>query len=278
MKCMPLPIADEDLQTAIDPEIGGEKQLYVSMEPWQFVADVFQPQENSGVLTLNPLFEFEEGEPLDLQLVVYKVGARSDVPIAVTFGVTFADGSEGHATATFNIPTREANQSCTIPQGTAVDVNGAGNEATSQIEAVNSIISIVGGDVGNAYKLIALPDDSTFTRVGFVTTAGLKLPVSASVAIADGLDGSAAIKRGRSEAGMLSAKAGYIDYLSGLARVNGLFVTAKIEAWKDERVLTERTYLDRWKAVANPDRGDGNTVVEADAQGNFQTFAIFTAP
>jgi hypothetical protein len=60
--------------------------------------------------------------------------------------------------------------------------------------------------------------------------------------------------------------------------VNGLFVTAKIETWKDERVLTERTYIDRWKAMANPDRGDGNTVVEADTQGNFQTFAVFTAP
>ena len=277
MKCMPPPVEDEDLQTAIDPEIGGEKQLYVSMDPWQFIADIQQPAEASGVLTLNPLFSLSDNGPLDLQLLSYN-GARSDEDIVVTFGVTFDDGTNGQATATFAVPARSGNQSPTVPAGMAVDVNGAGNKATNQIASVNSIVSVVGGDVGNKFKLVAMPDDSTFSRVGFVTTAGLKLPVSTSVAIPDGLDGSAAIKRGRSEAGTLQAKAGYIDYMNGLARVNGLFVTAKIETWKDERVLTERTYIDRWKAMANPDRGDGNTVVEADTQGNFQTFAVFTAP
>ena len=279
MKCTPTAIQDEDLQTAIDPEIGGEKQLYVSMEPWQFLADVFQPQESSGVLTMNPLFNEEDAGPLDLQLLVFNTGARSDENIVVTFDVTFADETEGQAAATFSIPARAGNQSTTVPAGMGADVNAVDPaNAGKQIIAVNDIASVVGGDVGNRYKLVAMPDDATFSRVGFVTTAGLKLPISASVPIADGLDGSAAIKRGRSEAGSMAAKAGYIDYLNGLARVNGLFVSAKIEVWKDERVLTERTYLDRWKAMANPDRGDGNTVVEADAQGNFQTFGIFTAP
>jgi len=114
--------------------------------------------------------------------------------------------------------------------------------------------------------------------VGFVTEAGLKLPVSGSVAIADGLDGSAAIKRGRSEPGSMSAKSHYIDYFNGLGRINGFFSSAMIEVWKDDRVLTERVMIGRWKAMANPNRGDGNDVVSADAEGNFQEFAIFVAP
>ena len=42
MKCSPAPIADSDLQTAIDPEIGAEKQLFVSYNPWNYLGDIAQ--------------------------------------------------------------------------------------------------------------------------------------------------------------------------------------------------------------------------------------------
>ena len=396
MKCTPLPIADADLQTAIDPEIGAEKQLFVSYEPWNYLADLAQtsvggtlqvttatcvgevtgagnalvtvtgagiagspvalnvavalddtpalyapklaaainangaiaalyeaasnganvvltalmPAANDGTLnvaiatgtaegitaapnsvlttagvaaggatyTPNPIaIPAAEGEGFDLQLVSTN-GALSASEMVATFGVVFADDTEGSAVATFAIPARAVNQAFSIPAGTAADLMGVGAGALKQIASITGLTSITGGYVGNQFKLVALPDAASYSLVGFVTEAGLKLPVSGSVAIADGFDGSAAIKRGRSEPGTLTAKSHYIDYMTGLARINGFFVTARIYVMKDDRVLTERTIIGRWKAMCNPTRGDGNDPVMGDAEGAFQEFAVFVAP
>jgi len=394
MKCSPLPIADADLQTAIDPEIGAEKQLFVSYDPWNYIGDIAQtfagtvqvttatcagvvedagnaavtitgaliagspvvlavavaaddtpalyapkiaaainlnaaiaalyvassigatviltaisPAANDGTLNIaiatgtatgitaapdsaettagvigsgaytpNPIaIPAAPGAGFDLQLLSTN-GSLSACEIVALFGVIFADATVGTATATFAIPVRAINQASSVPAGTAVDVAGVGTGAAKQIAAITSLISIVGGYVGNQFKLVALPDAASYSLVGFVTEAGLKLPVSGSVAIADGFDGSAAIKRGRSEPGTLTAKSHYIDYMTGLARINGFFVSGRIDVLKDDRVLTERTIIGRWKAMCNPTRGDGNDPVMGDAEGAFQEFAIFVAP
>jgi hypothetical protein len=394
MKCSPAPIADSDLQTAIDPEIGAEKQLFVSYNPWNYLGDIAQifggtpqvttatcagevteagnaavtvtgagiagspvavpvavavddtptlyaakiaaainlnaaiaalyvasssgtkviltaiaPAANdatlniaiatgtatgitaapdsadttagaigTGTYTPNPIaVPAAPGAGFDLQLISTN-GALSACEIVALLSVVFADSTAGTATATFAIPARAVNQASSVPAGTAVDIAGVGGGAGKQIASITGLVSIVGGYVGNQFKLVALPDVASYSLVGFVTEAGLKLPVSGSVAIADGFDGSAAIKRGRSEPGSLTAKSHYIDYMSGLARINGFFVTGRIDVLKDDRVLTERTIIGRWKAMCNPTRGDGNDPVMGDAEGSFQEFAIFVAP
>ena len=284
MKCSPAPIADADLQTAIDPEIGAEKQLFVSYNPWNYLGDIAQTLagvgdvDGAGTYTPNPIAVAAAPDSgFDLQLISTN-GALSVEEIVATFGVTFADATVGTATATFAIPARAVNQAFSIPAGTAVDLIGVGAGAAKQIATITGLTSITGGYVGNQFKLVALPDATSYSLVGFVTEAGLKLPVSGSVPIADGFDGSAAIKRGRSEPGTLTAKSHYIDYMSGLARINGFFVTARIDVLKDDRVLTERTIIGRWKAMCNPTRGDGNDPVMGDAEGAFQEFAVFVAP
>ena len=153
--------------------------------------------------------------------------------------------SHKSAALAWAIPARAVNQASSVPAGTAVDIAGLAGGAGKQIAAITGLLSIVGGYVGNQFKLVALPEVASYSLVGFVTEAGLKLPVSGSVAIADGFDGSAAIKRGRSEPGSLTAKSHYIDYMSGLARINGFFVTGRIDVLKDDRVLTERTIIGR---------------------------------
>ena len=232
----------------------------------------------TGTYTPNPIaVAAASGAGFDLQLLSTN-GALSACEIVATFGVVFADDTAGTAAATFAIPARAVNQASCVPAGTAVDIAGLAGGAGKQIASITGLLSIVGGYVGNQFKLVALPDADSYSLVGFVTEAGLKLPVSGSVAIADGFDGSAAIKRGRSEPGSLTAKSHYIDYMSGLARINGFFITARIDVLKDDRVLTERTIIGRWKAMCNPTRGDGNDPVMGDAEGSFQEFAIFVAP
>ncbi len=112
---------------------------------------------------------------------------------------------------------------------------------------------------------------------GAVTEAGLKLNISKSIAIPDRFDGSAFMKRGHSEPGSLSIKARYVDYMDGLGRMNGHFVTARIDVLKDDHLLTERTVLFQYKPAASPNRGDGDAEVTADSEGNFQAFATFVA-
>ena len=231
-----------------------------------------------GTYTPNPIaIPAAKRSGFDLQLVSTN-GALSASEMVATFRRHLRGCHRWHGIATFAIPARAVNQAFSIPAGTAADLMGVGAGAPSKSPSITSLISITGGYVGNQFKLVALPDAASYSLVGFVTEAGLKLPVSGSVAIADGFDGSAAIKRGRSEPGTLTAKSHYIDYMTGLARINGFFVTARIDVIKDDRVLTERTIIGRWKAMCNPHRGDGNDPVMGDAEGAFQEFAVFVAP
>lgn len=277
MKYAPAAIADIDIPSAETPELGGESKAYVSFEPWRLIADIKQPVADSGVATMNQAFDLPVGGH-DLQMVSVN-GARSAVELVMTLGVTFADNSTGTATATFAIPARSKNQSFWIPQGIAVDVMGVGAGAGKKIKYVNpTLTSVVGGDTNNIFMLVALPEEATYSLIGCVRNKNAVLPIPKSKSIACGMNGSAFVKTARSEPGTLTISQAYVDYMDGLARINGHFVTVRIDTLKDERLLTERTVVARFKGMSSPNRGDGDDEVEASAEGNFQEFAVFVAP
>lgn len=275
----PASITADDLETALAPAIGGERKVYVSEETVDHVADIRQPEENSGIKTMNTAYALPAAGK-HLAVIVDRAGARSaNSVMSIQFNVTFADSSTGTATATFSIPARSANQKKSMPQGTAVDLlPDSGGNLLKKIKTLGEIAAVVGGDVNNRFVVVAVPDlDADFSFVGCTNQSNFKLPIGNSLPIACGLNPSAFVKRGRGEAGTLNVIEKYSDYLHGLTRMNGLFVTAVVELWKDERVLTDRFLLANWRPMASPEIGDGDDVATATGEGNFSMFGVFTA-
>lgn len=271
----PTDISAADLQIALDPEIGGEIKVYASYDPWVIAGQLTQPEENSGVLALEATFD--NNADRDFQVVVDRTGMRSDVELVISLNVRFADSTDGVAEATFAVPARSHNQKFSVGQGTAVDLIGTGDDSAKKVKQILGVASVVGGEAGNRFQIVAVPDEDKFFLIGCTDEAGLTLPLGASLAIACGLNASAHVKRGRGEPGQLTVTEKYVDYMHGLGRLNGHFCTAKVEAYKDERVLTERIVVHKWKPMASPSAGEGDDTVTAQAQGNFQEFAVFTA-
>jgi hypothetical protein len=279
MRYNPTDIPSADLETALSPAIGGEAKVYVSETPWGSVGDVLMPAENSGILTLHNAYSLP-GAGKDLALIVDRAGAvsASGVLLEVTFNVTFDDNTGGTAKASYAIPGRAGNQGFSLPRGAAIDVIpvGGGNLA-KKIKQVNFVTSVAGGAANNRFELVALPELASYYLVGCTNQANFKLPVGSSLPIPCGLNPSRYTKRGRGEPGTLNVIEKYSDYLDGLTRLNGLFVTAMVEISKDERVLTDRFVLSHWHPMASPQIGDGDDIATADGEGNFSQFAVFTA-
>jgi hypothetical protein len=271
-------IAAADLETALSPAIGGEAKVYVSETPWGSVGDVRQISETSGILALHTAYSLPSAGR-DLALIVDRAGApsASGVLLEVTFAVQFDDSTMGTARASYTIPARAANQGWSLPRGTAIDVIpvGAPNLA-KKIKAVYNA-SVTGGAANNRFELVALPEQASYYLVGCTNQANFKLPVGSSLPIPCGLNPTRFTKRGRGEAGTLNVIEKYSDYLDGLTRLNGLFVTAMVEISKDERVLTDRFVLQNWHPTASPELGDGDDIATATGEGNFSQFAVFTA-
>lgn len=270
----PLPIDAADLEAALAPAIGGEHIVKVSEQPWGHVADINQPAADSGVATMDVAYDLPNTGKI-LQLVVDRSGARSDAEMALTLNVTFDNDAPGTVTATFDVPERVPNQSFNFPQGAAAEFIPSVPNRT--VKAVLGVAGMVGGATANRFQIVALPDLSSFVRVGCTDQANFKLPVGSSISIPCGLNPSRFTKRGRGEPGSLNVSERWTDYLTGLTRINGFFCSAMVEIIKEERILTDRFVVNNWRPMASPQIGDGDDVVKADAEGNFSDYAVFTA-
>lgn len=269
----PAAILPEDLEAALAPAIGGEHIVKVTEEPWGHVADLLQPEAASGVMTLDTGYELPDTGKV-LQIMVDRSGARSSVEMSVTLGVTFADDTTGTATATFTIPDYVPNQSFNLPIGAGVEFIPSVDKL---IKLVNTVNSVVGGAVNNKFQIVALPNLDSFVRVGCTDQANFKLPVGSSISIPCGLNPSRYTKRGRGEPGTLTVSERWTSYLTGLTRLNGFFCSAMVEIVKEERIVTDRIVVNRWRPMAGPNIGDGDDVVKADGEGSFSDFVVFTA-
>lgn len=268
------PISSADLAVAKQKTIGAEYIAKINYDGWTDVASILMQNPTSGTLAASAGF-VAPGAGLDV-VVRCQGGVRSLGPLAITLAVTFADTTTGSAVATFTPPSWSKDQTFNFPQGFAVDLIGTGGSSAKKIASVDGLTSITNGASGNRFELIALPDVSTdYVEIACMKSADPKLNVTKSVAIPCRYDGSSDVKKGRSEPGSLTVVSRYNIYGDGLLRLNGQAVTAELEVWKEDQVLTERYLFEHWRPMANPKIGDGDAETDVTAEGMFERFCIF---
>jgi hypothetical protein len=260
-----------DAAVANSPELGGESRLSMSYEDFGVIGEITQAAPNSGTFAAQvPAFSYEStGNDLAL---LCKTAVRSSVPVVITFGVTFGDNTTGTATATFSIPSYSQNQSYNLPAGLAVDVNGVGGGAAKTIKIINSM-TVVGGAANNVFQLVSLP--STWYPIGCAKKKDMTPNVPKAVPIACGLNASAFTKYGLSDPGQLDLEALHFTYADGLTRFQGDRASAKVDVYKDGRVLSERVIMGGFRAAVKNPKGDGNDEARDTTTGFFEIFAVF---
>ena len=288
MKCNIPPVPVAYLDVSQSPEIGVETRLSYSRQPMTRLCIVQQDDVDSGVLTPDPTYlppATGNGPALsgsDVQLACASEIVSLE-PIQVTLGVMFDDGTLGSGIGIIQPSALQLDQGDGFPVVTAADLQllkaGVDVTLTRSVNSVTSLLSIVGGDVGNQFYLLDCPDLASYTLVQNVNNRDVQVPVSKAVNIPSGYDGARWIKKGRSEPPKLDIKANYIGFGQGLPRIAGQRVTIMMETWKDDRVLTERMIVGGYRPDVKIGKPDGNGMAEATATGEFETgsFAVFQA-
>lgn len=156
---------------------------------------------------------------------------------------------------------------------TVVGTITARTNAARGIRTVTGVNSIVGGRDGNRFLLVSFPED--FVDVNCTTEKNPTLPISKTVAIGCGYNGSRWIKKGVSEPASLELTEKYKGALEGLMRLNGQRCTAMMEVWKEDYLLTERMIFGNWRPSTQPRKPDGEGNAEGRATGNYEIFGFF---
>lgn len=198
-----------------------------------------------------------------------------NVTVAGTGGTVTKNGATGQAVATFAPPDTAQDQSFNFPPGLAVDLIGTAGNSTAKIVSVNSLVSITGGAAGDKFYVAACPEASSYVEVACVTDKTIDIPTPKSIAIPCRFNGARWVKKGRSEPPNLEFKAKHGSYGDGLSRANGHRVTVKMEARKDDRILTERLIFGGYRPTVKLNKPDGDGEADATATGMYELFAAF---
>ncbi|MDE2105594.1 MAG: hypothetical protein KGL39_50675 [Patescibacteria group bacterium] len=283
MKYLPAAVANSDIQLATDPYLGGEFQVFLSDTPVIRLGDISMTTSgNGGAVATYASYTAKAGATIvgagaDLQ-IVSEDRLTSAVNCIVTLNVVDDLGATTTATGTFAPPTRASNQGSNFGRGYAVDLQVASGVAR-KIASITGLASIVGGSRGCKFSIYQLPELATYVLVGATTEKNFNTKSRAAVGIDIGMEGDAAVKRGKTKKGELTIDTKFGSMADGLARFDGARCTALLVGMKDE-VLTEQNlvfanFIPSVEVTAP--EGDGESMANS-ATGKFMDHLFFVAP
>jgi hypothetical protein len=136
------------------------------------------------------------------------------------------------------------------------------------------VVSCANMTVGNTFQVYSTPLDADFVFIDATTSKGGQFNLPSIVEIPDGYNAAGYTKLGRSESNKLSI--GFRDrgYLEQLNRFNGCQGTLRMDVIKDGAVLSQRLLYSGYFVRSATERGDGDDLVEAKAEGPYDQFLI----
>lgn len=269
-------LSASDVVIASKPALGGEFVALLSAgDSWEL--GVFQTQAaNSGVWTPDAYAASQLLANPNNLVVVAETSVKDTGDIVITVNGTDQNGANLSATATIAPINWAKNQSVAFPTGTAWDV--LPGDLTKKFKTILSI-SIACTQVarGASFKVMSLPDISTFTEVGYTNDKNFNTRAPEAEAIQDRLDESAAVKPGMRPKGELTIKSKYVTLGDGMAKFAGVRCVAALELRKENLVLTERLIFTGFVPMVKPSAGNGKDQSDFDASGIYEKLAIFIA-
>jgi hypothetical protein len=259
------------------PTFGGENKVYLSRTPGIEVGSFEVQGLNSGTYTADPVNPaLLSATPSHLIAVVDNEmdGGASNVVITVT-GTNSADAPIT-GTATYAPVAWHRDQTRYWGQGQAVPVEVTADAKFKTITGVT--VTNAAGAATAIIKLFGVPDQSTFTLVACQDQADFTTKANPAKEIPCGMDGSAFVKRGRSEPGKLTINSKAVDFGDGLMKYNGATnITAMIKVVKEGTLETGRIYFFGYTVTAKGSNPDGDGFSMFEAEGLYEDLGGITA-
>lgn len=267
----PTVIAATDYPIARRPSFGAEMLVSLSSEETYELGQVYMEAVASGTWEADvPNAAVLLADPSDIVVMVSpEVKSAAQVVVTVT-GTNSADGALT-GTATIKPPAWVPNQTFDFGEGYAVDV-----VAASAFKTITGV-TFTQGSKGGKLRLFKLPALDTFSLVGVTTAKDFTPKTRTPKPIADGLDGSAFVKFGRTAPGTLSITQKFVSFSDGLMRFAGRRCTAVAVVEKEETLITERLIFGNFVPPAKIAFPDGDDEATNSAEGMFEAFFVFSA-
>ena len=271
-----LAITTSQVDAARKPEIGVESKVFFAPENCVLRGTVDCTGATTGVYTSAGGADIPTAGR-DVVLRIHSPNCKGLTgAMAVTFNVTLEGAITDTAVATFDLPTWSGagglNQ---FPIGICADLVPAtiGNIA-KKVTAIGSLVSVANMVVGNQFQVYQTPLVTDFVEIEACTTKGGAFNLPEPVPVPSGYNPAAWMKIGRGTIEKLSV--GFADrgYLEQLNRFNGAQGCLRIDAVKDGFITAQRLLYSGWFVRCSTERGDGDAIVEAKAEGSYEQFMI----
>lgn len=271
-----LSITAAQVDAARKPEIGVESGVWFAPENCVLLGSV----EASAAAVATYTSAGGAGIPTGGRDVVVRCSSQGLTGVAgsamtVKLNVTYDDDTTGTATATFHIPTYTPTSVNKFPLGMVSDlVPDAPGDAAKKVKTVTSLNAVSNQMAGNRFEVWTTPNEADFVFIDCTTSKAGQFKMPSVVNIACGYDGAAYTKFGRSEPKPLNI--GFRDRgpLEQLNRFAGHSGTVRIDVKKDGYIHSNRIFYSGFRVVPTSDRGEGDDVVEAKAEGTYEQFFV----
>ena len=261
---------------AQNPEIGVDSVVLAS--PVEVVKLGTIMLDALGVATWYPKAGASFGAGLDVHLRL-ESEILADAAPTVELNVTLV-GVEPPTTAlaTLAVPSWVADQNHIYPVGHALDFvpQGTGN-GSKLVTAITGVHAVTNAPASAEFSVWGSFAASNFIEIGYKRGTEGEYNVPASVAIADGYNPAAAIKKGRPDVPELNLEFAHISAMGGMTRYNGHRTSVWVKILKDKAVHSGNVVYVGCRLHSTPKRGGGNDEVVETAKGPYENVLLFDA-
>lgn len=281
MKYNPSAIAQQDLDIAQAPYLGGEFAVYLSRVPSVLIGTVELSASGNGTDNTGSTYADEVATSIksggaDLQMVAITELRSPSGTCVVVLNVKDETNADQTLTFTFSTASWLSIQDSSFPRGKAVDgVLSAGTKVTEIV----GVASITGGDRNVKLAVYQLPEAADYGLVGCTTEKKFTTKSRKPVGIDCGMEADAFVKRGKTGKGSLSIDSKFGGMSDRLTRFDGAKTTAMLVGIKDGVVTTDRIVFTQYVPGVDVNLPDGEgEAMENAADGKYVERLDFAAP
>lgn len=265
----------DQVERAREPEIGSDSEVHFAPENMLVIGTL----EATGAAVGNYTSAGGSGIPAPGRDLILRalgpVKGASGTAMVVTLNVKMDDDTTDTAVATFHIPTYTAGGLNRFPEGLSADfVPTIVGNAAKKIKSITGLTSITNHTAGNKFEIVTTPNAESFVFIDCCTSKGGGFNYPGVIEIPCGRNPAAYTREGRGESNPLTIgfrDRGVLEQLNVFAMTKG---TCWINVKKGGNINSARILYGGWLPRPVSNRGDGDDILEATAEGPYERWAI----
>lgn len=188
------------------------------------------------------------------------------------FNVTAATIVAVPTATTFTLDITHGDVASTADSGTIAAVIG------TKVTSVTGLISVANGAANMVFGVYQLPEQADYVLIEPTMEIDFNTKGRMAKGIDSGMNTDAYIKLGKAAPAELTIGSKLKDFVNGLPRFDGQFVTAMLKSVKDGSLTEEQLVFTGYCPTVSPKLPEGDGEATCEAKGKFTELLMFIAP